>query len=88
MARKRGCSYGRRRNGRCPAKKSRRRGGGLSGMTRTCTRYSTSGRGKSAYMRCVSYVDTRGIPPYRGQRKGIAQGVFRSPVRSISHGRL
>lgn len=84
MAR-RGCSFGRRKNGRCPARKS---GRGLSGYTRTCVRYLRVGTGANSYLRCSSFVQRRGVPVFRGQRHGFAQGTLRSRDRSLSHDRL
>lgn len=83
MARRK-CSYGRRRHGRCPPKKSR----ALGGYTRTCVRYVHQGTKPNDYLRCVEFIDRRGVPVFRGQKHGHAQGVLHSRDRGVSHGRL
>lgn len=70
MAKKRGCSFGRRKNGRCPSRaeaRGRRRSDGLGGVARTCARYK---KGAGGVMRCAAFTPEHGVPPYRGQRKG------------------
>lgn len=83
MTRK-GCSFGRRKHGRCPSRKDGRKGG-LSGINRVCIRYKVVGKGKNTIMRCATFIPESGVPPFRGQRKGFSEGTAHNQRRSIVH---
>lgn len=51
----------------------------LAGPTKTCVRYSHTGK---RGMRCLKVAQSPGCPPYRGQKGGSAACVARSRSRS------